>query len=111
MPDVNSILNQTYANLEIILVNDGSPDNGSRIIEDYAAKDKRVITVHQDNGGLSDARNTGMKFVTGVYTLFVDSDDWLEYTMVEKLVNSIVFIKLIINVVSSSSWSSRIFAS
>ncbi|MEX2461044.1 MAG: glycosyltransferase family 2 protein [Paenibacillaceae bacterium] len=84
---VNSILNQTYSNLEIILVDDGSPDQCGEIAESYAKGDHRVQVFHKDNGGLSDARNVGMQYVTGDYTLFVDSDDWLERKMVEEMVN------------------------
>lgn len=84
---VDSILNQSYTNLEVILVNDGSPDNCGQLIETYAAQDKRVKSFHKENGGLSDARNFGMKHVTGEYTIFVDSDDWLDLNMVEILMN------------------------
>ncbi|MBS4179146.1 glycosyltransferase family 2 protein [Lederbergia citrea] len=84
---VDSILEQTYTNLEIILVNDGSPDNCGMIIDDFATKDNRIIVVHKDNGGLSDARNAGMEYVTGEYILFVDSDDWLDRNMIKELVN------------------------
>lgn len=83
---VDSILNQTYSNLEIILVDDGSPDQCGNIADGYAANDHRVSVVHKPNGGLSDARNAGMEHVTGEYTLFVDSDDWLERNMVEEMV-------------------------
>lgn len=75
---VDSILEQTYQNLEIILVDDGSPDNCPAICDEYAAKDKRVKVIHKPNGGLSDARNAGMAVETGEYLMFVDSDDWLE---------------------------------
>ncbi|WP_066067731.1 glycosyltransferase family 2 protein [Neobacillus soli] len=81
-----SILNQTYTNLEIILINDGSPDNCGTIAKEYANIDSRVRVVHKENGGLSDARNYGMQYVTGVYTLFVDSDDWLDRNMIKELV-------------------------
>jgi glycosyltransferase involved in cell wall biosynthesis len=84
---VDSILNQSYKNLEIILVNDGSPDNCGNIAEQYAVADSRVKVIHKNNGGLSDARNYGMQYVTGEYTIFVDSDDWLDPYMVEKLFN------------------------
>ncbi|MEQ2525821.1 glycosyltransferase [Robertmurraya yapensis] len=84
---VKSIVNQTYPNLEIILVNDGSPDHCGKIAEQYAEQDNRVTVIHKENGGLSDARNAGTKYVTGEYTLFVDSDDWLALDMIEKLVN------------------------
>lgn len=85
---VESILEQTYTNLEIILVNDGSPDSCGEIVDKYASKDRRIVAVHKENGGLSDARNTGMNYVTGDYTLFVDSDDWLERNMIHELVNT-----------------------
>lgn len=75
---VDSIVNQTYTNLEIILINDGSPDNCRKITDNYAKSDSRIIAVHKKNGGLSDARNYGMQYVTGEFTIFVDSDDWLE---------------------------------
>ncbi|WHY85195.1 glycosyltransferase family 2 protein [Neobacillus novalis] len=83
---VESILEQTYTNLEVILVNDGSPDNCGTIAESYAISDNRVKVFHKENGGLSDARNHGMQYVTGEYTIFVDSDDWLERSMIEELV-------------------------
>jgi len=85
---VDSILNQTYKNLQVILVDDGSPDNCGRIIDYYAGKDSRVIAVHKKNGGLSDARNCGMQYVTGQFTMFVDSDDWLEGEMIESMVST-----------------------
>ena len=74
---VDSILNQTYTNLEVILVDDGSPDNCGAICDEYAAKDARVKVIHKPNGGLSDARNAGLKIATGDYYYFVDSDDML----------------------------------
>ncbi|WP_062109534.1 glycosyltransferase family 2 protein [Bacillus niameyensis] len=83
---VDSILEQTYTNLEIILINDGSPDQCGEIIEEYARKDSRIIAVHKENGGLSDARNVGITFVTGDFTLFLDSDDWLERNMIDTLI-------------------------
>lgn len=83
---VDSILNQTYKDLEIILVNDGSPDKSGKIAEQFAMKDSRIIVVHKENGGLSEARNVGMQYVSGDFTIFVDSDDWLDQMMVEKLV-------------------------
>lgn len=74
---VDSILHQTYQNLEVILVDDGSPDNCGAICDEYAAKDPRVRVIHKENGGLSDARNAGMAIMTGAYISFVDSDDAL----------------------------------
>src|SRR4051812_16630530 len=84
---VDSILKQAYENLEVILVDDGSPDNCGKIADQYASIDKRVKVIHKKNGGLSDARNAGMKYVTGHFTLFVDSDDWLDRDMVQEMVN------------------------
>lgn len=84
---IDSILNQTYKNLEIILVDDGSPDECGRIADEYQSNDSRIKSVHKKNGGLSDARNYGMGYVTGEYVLFVDSDDWLKEEMIETLYN------------------------
>lgn len=84
---VNSIINQTYQELEIILVDDGSPDRCGEILDEYKEKDSRIQVFHKENGGLSDARNFGMRYVTGKYIVFVDSDDWLEETMVDSLLN------------------------
>lgn len=80
---VDSILNQTYKNLEIILVDDGSPDRCPEICDAYAKKDKRVQVIHQKNGGLSNARKQGMSAVTGNYVMFVDGDDWIDSDTIE----------------------------
>ena len=82
---IQSILNQTYQNLEIILVDDGATDRSGSIADSYAAKDKRIKVLHKENGGISDARNYGLDHVTGDYILFVDSDDFIENTMCERL--------------------------
>lgn len=82
---VNSVLNQTYKNLEIILVDDGSPDNSGLICDKYAELDNRVIVIHKTNGGLSSARNAGLEVAKGEYIGFVDSDDWIEKDMYEYL--------------------------
>ena len=82
---MDSILHQTYHNLEILLIDDGSTDSSGQICDDYAAIDKRIIVIHKSNGGLSDARNEGLKYVTGEYLTFVDSDDIVEYRFLEKL--------------------------
>ena len=84
---VDSILGQTYSNLEIILVNDGSPDECGRIADQYRKQDERIKVIHKPNGGLSEARNVGMEAITGEFTMFVDSDDWLEKDMVEQLLH------------------------
>ena len=80
---IHSIVNQTYKNLEIILVDDGSPDNCGQICDDYAKKDTRIKVIHKKNGGLSDARNAGLEVCTGDYISFVDSDDWIEFNTYE----------------------------
>ena len=82
---VDSVLSQTFRNLEIILVDDGSPDHCPILCDEYAAKDPRIKVIHKQNGGLSDARNAGMAVATGHYLMFVDSDDWLEQDAVETL--------------------------
>ena len=83
---VDSILNQTYRNLEVILVDDGSPDSCPAMCDAYAQRDERVKVIHQKNGGPSSARNTGMHTASGKYILFVDSDDWLHINACERLV-------------------------
>lgn len=87
---VESIINQTYKNLEIILVDDGSPDNCPKMCDDYAKKDSRIKVVHKKNGGLSDARNAGMKVATGEYVSFIDSDDYISLDFYETLLQTIV---------------------
>jgi glycosyltransferase involved in cell wall biosynthesis len=82
---IESILHQTYAHLDIILVNDGSPDRCGEIADEYERQDSRIRVIHKENGGLSDARNAGMRTALGEYTVFLDSDDWLEPTMIEEL--------------------------
>ena len=82
---MSSLLKQTYYNLEIILVDDGSTDKSGEICEDFAKTDERVCVVHQDNGGLSCARNTGIDMACGEYIMFVDSDDQVDIHIVEKL--------------------------
>lgn len=82
---IDSIVGQTYRNLEIILVDDGSPDNCPVICDEYAKKDARIKVIHKMNGGLSDARNIGMRAASGDYLMFVDSDDWIEKKAVEIL--------------------------
>ena len=72
---VDSILSQTYKDFEVILVNDGSTDNSDIICDDYAKKDQRIKVIHKRNGGLSSARNAGIKLSKGQWLLFIDSDD------------------------------------
>ena len=85
---LDSIIGQTYQDLQIILVDDGSPDNCGAICDEYALKDKRITVLHTENGGLSAARNNGLRFCKGKYVFFVDSDDYLEPNAVEILFNT-----------------------
>lgn len=80
---IASIMNQTYNNIEIILVDDDSPDNCPYMCNEYAKEDSRVKVIHKENGGLSDSRNEGLKAATGDYVLFVDSDDYIELNTCE----------------------------
>lgn len=82
---VESILNQTYRNLEVILVDDGSPDGCGAICDGFAEQDSRVRVIHKKNGGLSDARNAGLEIAQGEFIAFADSDDWLEPEAYEAL--------------------------
>lgn len=82
---LDSIINQTYRNLEIILVDDGSPDNCGRICDEYAERDNRIQVIHQMNEGLSSARNAGLEQSNGTYIGFVDSDDWIDPNFFECL--------------------------
>lgn len=82
---IESVINQTYKNLEIILVNDGSTDNSKNIIDEYSLIDNRIKVINKKNGGLSDARNVGIEIAKGDYITFLDSDDWIELNMYEKL--------------------------
>lgn len=88
---LDSIVNQTYTNLEIILVDDGSPDGCPQICDEYAARDKRITVIHKENGGLSDARNAGLDICKGDYISFVDSDDWINNCYIENLLSAAKF--------------------
>lgn len=86
---VDSVLNQTYQNFEVILVDDGSPDRCPEICDEYAKKDNRVVVIHKENGGLSDARNEGLIKATGDYVIFLDSDDYYKHDdFLEKIVEA-----------------------
>lgn len=82
---INSIWQQTYRNLEIILVDDGSTDHSGKMCDAFAAKDSRIKVIHKKNGGLSDARNAGLAQATGEYIGYVDSDDWIEPQMYDTM--------------------------
>lgn len=83
---IDSILAQTYTDFELILVNDGSPDNCAEIMEQYAKLDKRIITIHQHNKGVSAARNAGLRIAKGKFIGFVDPDDWIDEHMYQKMI-------------------------
>lgn len=87
---VQSIVDQTYTNLEIILVDDGSPDRCPQMCDGWAKRDNRIHVIHKENGGLSDARNAGMAIASGEYISFVDSDDWIEPAFVQNLLNAML---------------------
>lgn len=82
---IESIINQTYQNLEVLLIDDGSDDGCPLICDEYSKKDKRIKVVHKKNGGLSEARNCGLEIAKGEYISFIDSDDFVESQMIERL--------------------------
>ena len=81
---METVLNQTYRNLEIILVDDGSPDNCGSICDSYAEKDDRIVVIHKENGGAPAARNDALKIATGDWIAYVDPDDWIEKNAFEE---------------------------
>ena len=85
---VSSIVGQNYNNLEIILVDDGSPDNCPAMCDEWASRDARIRVIHQKNRGLSAARNKGIDIAQGEFICFVDSDDYVEVTMIEDMVRA-----------------------
>lgn len=87
---VDSIINQTYKNIEIILVDDGSSDGSDKICDEYKRNNKNIIVIHKENGGLSDARNAGIEKASGKYLLFIDSDDFINLKMIEILYNNLI---------------------
>lgn len=87
---INSILDSTYTNLEVILVDDGSTDNSNKICDEFQTKDLRCKVIHQTNSGLSAARNTGLKEATGEYISFIDGDDFISPIMYETLYQAII---------------------
>ncbi len=86
---IESVLQQDYEYFELLVINDGTPDNSVDIVEEYCKKDARIKLYHKENGGLSDARNFGMQYVTGSYLYFMDSDDWIEPNLLSLALNTI----------------------
>ena len=82
---LDSVINQTYKNLEIIVIDDGSTDNSGKICDKYAEKDNRIIVIHKENGGICSARNSGLNIAKGLYILFIDSDDYIDSDYIELL--------------------------
>lgn len=106
---VESILNQTYKNLEVILINDGSPDNSGKLCDDFANKDNRVIVIHKKNEGSSCARNAGLDRAKGDYIAFVDSDDHINPSMIETMLNCAIENKLdVVEIIPKKSNSSTV---
>lgn len=86
---IQSLINQSYKNIEIILVDDGSNDRSNKILDEYAKVDSRILTIHQKNKGVSATRNAGLKVATGEYVGFVDPDDYVDYQMYETMLKKI----------------------
>lgn len=86
---IDSLINQTYQNLEIILVDDGSPDNSGLICDEYAEKDSRIKVIHKENGGVGSARNQGINCAVGEYIYFVDADDFIESDLIDNCIKVI----------------------
>ena len=88
---LDSVINQTYKNIEIICVNDCSLDNSFKILDEYSKNDKRIKIINRENnGGLSAARNTGLDNASGKYIYFLDSDDWIDLDYIEKMLNAAI---------------------
>ncbi len=105
---LTSVVNQTYKNLEIILVDDGSPDNCPQICDEWAKKDDRIIVIHKQNGGLSSARNAGLEIMTGEYFAFVDSDDYIDLKYFQILFEGIKQTNADVSIVSHIRFNEKI---
>lgn len=86
---IESILDQDYKDIEVLLIDDGSSDQSGTIIDNYSRNDSRIIVIHKQNGGVSSARNLGLKYANGDYVGFVDADDWIEPNMYSTLINAL----------------------
>ena len=91
---IDSVLAQTFTDFELILVDDGSPDNCGKICDEYAEKDERIHVIHKENGGLSSARNAGLDIATGDYIVFIDSDDYVENCLLQLVAEKLRSLKL-----------------
>lgn len=106
---VDSVISQDYENIEIILVDDGSPDNSGKIADDYSKKDSRITVIHKNNGGVSTARNAGIRAATGEYILFVDGDDWVEPDYVSYFIELVKYenCEIGMNINNFSGWKDK----
>ena len=105
---LDSLINQTYSNIEIILVNDGSNDRSEDVIREFAKNDNRIKLYNQINQGVSVARNTGLDKATGEYIMFVDADDYIELDMVDELIKPIQNEHTIVFCDNTEIWSKNI---
>ena len=94
---IDSVIDQTYKNLEIILVDDGSTDDSAKICDEYSSYDERIRVIHKKNGGLVSARKAGIQLASGEYIAYVDGDDWIEDAMYQQLVEKIEDADIIIS--------------
>lgn len=104
---VDSVINQTFNNCEIIIVDDGSTDGGYEKCDNLAKKDKRIKILHKINGGISEARNRGIEIATGDYLFFLDGDDYIEKNTIETLVNLLEINKADVSVVFKTDHNDR----
>lgn len=102
---LDSIVNQTYSNLEIILIDDGSSDGSPQICDVYASKDNRIVVIHKENGGQSEARNRGLDICKGEFISFIDSDDWVERDYIEILYNELTLHNSDISIINHNHFS------
>ena len=105
---IDSLINQTYKNLEIILVDDGSKDKSGEICENYANADSRVKVIHKENEGLGFARNTGLTVAQGKFVTFIDSDDVADVDLVERLLKGILSLSVILVLEASSVYQKMV---
>ena len=102
---LDSIVNQTYSNLEIILIDDGSSDGSPQICDEYASKDNRIVVIHKENGGQSEARNRGLDICKGDFISFVESEDWGECNYIEILYNELIQSRSDISIINHNHYS------